>query len=93
MRGSILAASIWLYSNLAGWGGGPSPPEAPRSPGHPYPGRPGRQGQVVVLHQPAEVLHLRADMTKSAGTAGVPGEHFGWLGKILDKNFRRFVAL
>ena len=29
---------------------------------------------------------------KSAGTAGVPGEHFLSLGNILDQNLRCFVA-
>ena len=40
-----------------------------------------------------EYIQVCADMKKSAGTAVVPGEHFGWLGNILDQNFRCFVAL
>ena len=42
--------------------------------------------------QATRVLARDADMKKSADTAGVPGEHFGWLGNILDQNLRCFVA-
>ena len=55
----------------------------------------GGMSNIMFGHKPGhgDILSWpRFRHEKSAGTAGVPGEHFGWLGNILDQNLHCFVA-